>query len=76
MVLPTGSFGLMGGLGSDGMSQKLADRRNQLAAASIGSSDYFWFLERLYDRPVETKPKTIRQKLQAETNEWLKNVFE
>jgi hypothetical protein len=76
MGLADGNFGLMGGLGNGGMSQDQANRRNQqLAAAQLGSSSYFDLVERYYDRKIEAAPKTIRQKLQAETNEWLKDVF-
>lgn len=72
-MLPVNNFGLGGGLSSGGM----AGIQNQLGQ---GMADYLAYQRRLLMQsavgPVIDKPKTIRQKLQAETDEWLEGVFE
>jgi hypothetical protein len=74
MGLADGGFGLVGGLGHGGMAQDQANRRNLLPGQIMWLGNG---INRAFDREFDAKekPKTIRQKLQAETNEWLKDVF-
>lgn len=64
-----------GGVGNYGRLSGLAGaaQRGILSGATISMEDLLsWSQRNIDDIP---KPKTIRQKLQAETDEWLKNVF-
>jgi hypothetical protein len=70
MGLADGNFGLLGGLAGGGMAGSSHSQRSALDEryrALLGIQQQF--------EAKPEKPKTIRQKLQSETDEWLKDVF-